>query len=97
MYLEPRASTQRFAKFWLALSLLIIAACSQSGMDPNPKIDTPPPPTAVPLPITILPDGFEVEIELATSPEETTTGLMFRPSLPANRGMLLLWQRERRA
>lgn len=97
MYLEPRVSTQQFAKFWLASSLLVIAACGQSGIDPNPKIDTPPTPTAVPLPITILPDGFEVEFELATSPEETTTGLMFRPSLPANRGMLLLWQQERRA
>ena len=92
MYFDPRVSTRWPEKLWLAASLLVIAACSQPGIDLNPEIDTPPAPTAVPLPISVLPDGFEVEIELATRPEETTTGLMFRPSLPANRGMLLLWQ-----
>ena len=56
-----------------------------------------PPPLEIVLPRATLPDGATLDLELATTPEETTTGLMFRPSLPGDRGMLLLWSEERNA
>jgi uncharacterized membrane protein (UPF0127 family) len=77
-----------------ALALILTAACSQ----PAPQqITTEPTPNRAKVegPQAILPDGFSVEIELATTQEETTTGLMFRPLLPEDRGMLLLWNEER--
>ncbi len=78
----------------LALALLLTAGCNQ----PVPQQVASEPSqnrTAVERPRAILPDGFSVDIELATTPEETTTGLMFRPLLPEDRGMLLLWEEER--
>jgi uncharacterized protein len=80
----------------LAMLTLVAVACAR----PTPQVsDTgaAPLPLAVELPRAILPDGATVDLELATTPEETTTGLMFRPSLPTDRGMLLLWSEERYA
>jgi len=80
----------------LALLSLVVVACAR----PTPHAadaGTAPPPIEVVLPRAILPDGATVDLELAATPEETTTGLMFRPSLPADRGMLLLWSEERYA
>jgi uncharacterized membrane protein (UPF0127 family) len=80
----------------LALASLLTAACSQPT---PPQITTEPSQNLVRVehPRAILPDGFSVDIELATTPEETTTGLMFRPLLAEDRGMLLLWEEERHA
>ena len=80
----------------LAVLSLVIGACAQ----PTSHVadaGIAPPPIEVVLPRAILPDGVTVDLELATTPEETTTGLMFRPALAANRGMLLLWSEERSA
>jgi len=80
----------------LAILSLVIGACTQ----PTSHVadaGSAPPPIEVVLPRATLPDGATVDLELATTPEETTTGLMFRPSLPADRGMLLLWSEERYA
>jgi uncharacterized membrane protein (UPF0127 family) len=77
--------------------LFVSAACSQPIETSVVATDTTLDPTPVPLPRAILPDGFVVTLELATTPEETTTGLMFRPSLADDRGMLLLWTEERLA
>jgi len=52
----------------------------------------PPPPQ---LPNVVLSDGFEITLELAMTPEELAQGLMFRPKLPDNRGMLLIFNEER--
>jgi hypothetical protein len=46
-------------------------------------------------PKVLLPDGFEVTLELAITPEELAQGLMFRPKLPGDRGMLLIFAEER--
>jgi uncharacterized membrane protein (UPF0127 family) len=43
----------------------------------------------------VLPDGATVTLELAMTPEEIANGLMFRPSLPPDRGMLFLFERQR--
>ena len=80
----------------LAILGLVVVACAR----PTPHAadaGTAPSPLEVVLPRAILPDGAAVDLELATTPEETTTGLMFRPSLPGDRGMLLLWSEERYA
>jgi hypothetical protein len=41
-----------------------------------------------------LPDGTPVKVELARTPEERAQGLMFRESMPADRGMLFVFERE---
>jgi uncharacterized membrane protein (UPF0127 family) len=95
MHPKFRHSSRQPATTFL-LAFLLTAACSQ----PTPQQITAEPSQSlvkVEHPQAILPDGFSVDIELATTPEETTTGLMFRPLLPEDRGMLLLWEEERYA
>jgi uncharacterized membrane protein (UPF0127 family) len=46
-------------------------------------------------PKATLTDGTVITLELAVTPEEIGQGLMFRPHLPSDRGMLFLFQRER--
>jgi len=46
-------------------------------------------------PVT-LPDGSMVQAELAANPSERQRGLMFRPSLPQNGGMLFLFNQSAR-
>ncbi len=44
--------------------------------------------------ITIRVDGIPVRVEVADSPEKRRQGLMFRETLPANEGMLFVFERE---
>ena len=88
----------------LPLMILILATCScapspeTTGTSSEPgeteastSAGTPP----VGMPQVLLPDGFEVTLELAITPEELSQGLMFRPRLPEDRGMLLIFAEER--
>ncbi len=43
-----------------------------------------------------LPDGTEINAQLRLTPEEQATGMMFRPSLPKNEGMLFIHATEER-
>ena len=82
--------------------LLVGGACSPAppaeestaaaAVDTDAPRDTPPPP---PSPTAVLPDGFSATIELAITPDELAQGLMFRPSLHDDRGMLLIFSEER--
>jgi uncharacterized membrane protein (UPF0127 family) len=54
-------------------------------------VSIPDPPTAT------LPDGAMIHLELAVTQEEIGQGLMFRASLPENRGMLFLFPEPRLA
>ena len=65
------------------------AATPGSDLEPGPVAPRPAPPTAT------LPDGFPVTLELAITPEELAQGLMFRPRLADDRGMLLIFPEER--
>ena len=65
------------------------AAATDAGALPAETPPMPPSPTAV------FPDGFSATIELAITPDELAQGLMFRPSLPDDRGMLLIFSEER--
>ncbi len=46
--------------------------------------------------VTLQVAGHPVTAEVASSPEERAKGLMFRRSLPENRGMLFVFEQERR-
>ena len=82
---------------YLFAAMFAITACTQPAPTLTADSGDVPLPSQVQLPQATLPDGFTVKIELADTPEETATGLMFRPSLAADRGMLLLWPEERLA
>ena len=78
-----------------AISVVLVAACGgpEIGSATGGTIrvtNTVAPPQAT------LPDGFVVDLELALTPEETANGLMFRPSLPENRGMIFIFDQARR-
>jgi uncharacterized membrane protein (UPF0127 family) len=75
--------------------VLALAACSQPVQNPGAASASTPRPTPLTPPHAVCPDGFVVELELALTPDETATGLMFRPSLADNRGMLFLFNRSR--
>jgi uncharacterized membrane protein (UPF0127 family) len=64
-------------------------AATETGAAPDATLPKPPSPTAV------FPDGFSATIELAITPDELAQGLMFRPSLADDRGMLLIFSEER--
>jgi hypothetical protein len=80
----------------LALLLSACAPASDSADGPQPVLPTPPPAQASPKPPrAVLDDGFVIQLELALTPDEITQGLMFRPSLADNRGMLFLFEVDR--
>lgn len=68
------------------LALGLALACSGSSSSPAPSGSAPPAP-----PTVIFPDGWSVQVSLATTPEQQAKGLMFVDTLPADRGMLFLF------
>ena len=75
----------RWVLLFLALSL---PACAQDG--PQPELAKEP--------LTIVTrDGVrhDFQVEMALTPAQQTVGLMFRPSVPADGGMLFDWGGER--
>jgi uncharacterized membrane protein (UPF0127 family) len=88
------------------LLLMVAAALTISGCSPAPDTDVTMPDSVaendpiteaaqVQKPTAVLPDGFPVTLELAITPDELAQGLMFRPRLPDDRGMLLVFSEER--
>ena len=77
----------------LVAALLIVAACTQPTQQPTVDADAAPAP--IPLPQAVLPDGSTIDLELALTAQEISTGLSFRPSLPEDRGMLFLFDESR--
>ena len=80
----------------LIAMLMIVAACSQPNRSSTADGNSTPAPTPIPLPQAVFPDGFAIDLELAVTAEEISSGLMFRPSLPDNRGMLFIFDQPRR-
>ncbi|MGH9456710.1 MAG: DUF192 domain-containing protein [Thermoanaerobaculia bacterium] len=72
--------------FGFALMLLVLACGAQP-----PQAQDPAPAPAATSPHVVLPDGFRVEVEVASDPDTRATGLMYRPSLNAGKGMLFLF------
>ncbi len=73
--------------------MALAVACAGPALDEGPaaargrEASTP----LRPSPTVRLPDGFEVRLELALTPEEHERGLMFRPRLRPDHGMLFLF------
>ena len=78
------------------MALLLAIACSQPTSQP-PAMESSQVRAAktTSLPKATLPNGTAINLELAITQEELANGLMFRPSLPADRGMFLLFEVER--
>ena len=73
-------------RFELALAILLLAAgCGGASR--------PPAPAEVPAnaPVVILPDGAAIAVEVVADPETRALGLMHRPVLRADKGMLFLF------
>jgi uncharacterized protein len=86
----------------LLMLILVVGACApapDTAATPPESSDTEIESTTEALPIEMpqvaLPDGFNVTLELAITPEELSQGLMFRPKLAQDRGMLLIFAEER--
>lgn len=98
MHLEATPQTtlkRKFSFFIFVLTGLWAAGCSQSAPPPEASVQPPPTVAKVDLPKAGLPDGFIVDLELAVTPQEVADGLMYRPSLPENRGMLFIFEADR--
>lgn len=88
----------------LALMAFVMASCTPSSSgSPDASGTSTAQPTRMAAPARIVPDGPRatlpngsvIALELAITQEEIGQGLMFRPSLPDDRGMLFLFEVER--
>ena len=77
-----------------ALVILTAAACAaRADTDDPPAV--PATSTASGLPQAITAGGTIISLELALTPEEIGQGLMYRPHLAENSGMLFVFRQER--
>ncbi|QSJ16364.1 DUF192 domain-containing protein [Nostoc sp. UHCC 0702] len=79
----------------MLLGILLVGCSIQTTANsptPNPNITVEAPKSAAQtLPISakaILPNGTTIQLEVARTPEQQAKGLMYRPALPDNRGMV---------
>ncbi len=72
----------------LALVLAAAAACGGPSGGTAPPAASPPP-----VPHASLPDGRAIALEVARTPEQLAQGLMFRASMPADVGMVFLFEK----
>lgn len=99
MYLvatPPKTILHRYFGFiCIALAGQLAAGCSQSAQPPQSPEQPRTVAVKVDLPQAILPDTFAVKLELAVTQQEVADGLMYRPSLPENRGVLFIFDADR--
>jgi len=81
-----------------ALLLVILGTQAVVGCSETKSTPVSREPVAAPVAVTpgvrpqaVLPDGSKIVLELAVTQEEITQGLMFRPALAEDRGMLFLF------
>ena len=74
----------------LVLATMILAGCGGSPVAQSGTATTAPV-TASSGPRVILPNGSSIVVEVVSDPESRARGLMYRPSLAENRGMLFLF------
>ena len=83
-------------RFCILVSILVLAAAScaaRTGTDDPPAM--PATSTTSETPQAVTPGGTIINLELALTPEEIGQGLMYRPHLPEDSGMLFLFQQNR--
>lgn len=73
-----------------ALLLSILMACGNQDRVPA----SPPAPATAPAPTVVFPSGWTVQVDLALAPDEQARGLMFVDYLPADKGMLFLFDTD---
>lgn len=100
MYLPKLAAINRlcWSPVWvIVLSCLLVACADTTPANPptstqnhtTPVVQTTPKGQNLPISaIAILPDRTKIELEVARTNEQKAMGLMYRPALPDNRGML---------
>ncbi len=79
----------------IVLGILLIS-CSQQTPAKSPDVTVSPTSLSVnnlgqQLPISAvatIPDGTQIQLEVAQTPQQQAMGLMYRPPLPDNRGMV---------
>ncbi|RLE25667.1 MAG: DUF192 domain-containing protein [Acidobacteria bacterium] len=83
------------------ITLVAVTLIGCGGAPPDPVVEAvsttgaaAPEPTRA-LPEAIAPDGRRLTLELALTRDEISQGLMFRNSLPDDRGMLFVFAEER--
>ena len=93
---QPTAVGSRFATALVVIALLGCGGVEQSPTTKNTAEVVPvaSEPTRA-LPEATLPDGSRFTLELALTNDEIGQGLMFRNSLPDDRGMLFVFKEER--
>ena len=68
----------------ICILLLTVISCRPGA--------TAGPGPATAWPVVRLPDGTDVKVEYARTPEERGQGLMYRQSMPADHGMLFIFE-----
>jgi uncharacterized membrane protein (UPF0127 family) len=74
---------------------IVISSCAPTAPQStaDTREDVPQPPKSMPR--AVFPDGTGIDLELALTAQEISTGLSFRPSLPHDRGMLFVFDELR--
>jgi uncharacterized membrane protein (UPF0127 family) len=75
--------------------LVLVACTPHADLDATMNTTTGSSADTQGRPTAILPDDTRITLDVAVTPEELARGLMFRPFLPEDRGMLLLFEEER--
>lgn len=71
----------------IVLAVVLLASACGAGPGASGRASVPAPSG----PVVVLPDGFEVAVEVASDPDTRARGLMYRPQLAEGRGMLFLF------
>ena len=81
--------------FWRLATVCLILLTAACSSDPaaGPAIEAPAGPAAngVGHPRVVLEGGAEIRVEVVADPESRAQGLMYRPSLSPDRGMLFIF------
>lgn len=94
----------------LFIAMLLASGCSAGpahSPEPSPAVQSPPATASAPtatstaagprsFPTAVLSDGTVIHLEIAETQEERSRGLMFRPSLAEDRGMIFLFEQPGR-
>ena len=86
---NPLISRLALRVFAAQLAVALFLGCIGPLPEPVPSSGQPRLPTTT----VVLPNGTRVEAELAITPQEQATGMMFRSQLPPDQGMLFVGDR----
>ena len=86
---NPLISRLASRLFAAQFAVALLLGCAGPASQPAPSSGQPRLPTTT----VVLPNGSQVEAELAMTPQEQATGMMFRSHLPPDQGMLFVGDR----